>query len=139
MANTINVNHTEWDGVRGALHYNLSSDGTAISDTVLIDISTLSPAPTAIKILSIQLTLYGNFALTFEFDATTDTAFVVAENQTADVSYEFVRDFTGFPGGGWHVTAANKAAAGFTGDLLVTSTGLASGDGFDLVAVFEKD
>ena len=140
MANTVNTNHIEWDGNRGALHYNLSSDGTALSDLLLLDLSAdLAPAPAAIKIRTVQCTLYGNFILTLEFDATTDTAFSTIENQTADVSYEFVRDFTDFPGGGWHVTTANKAAAGFTGDILATSSGLAASDGFDLVVTFERD
>ena len=139
MANTVNTNHIEWDGYRGALHYNLSSDGTAFTDTVLIDISTLDPAPTSIKIRTIQCTMYGNFILTLEHDATTDTAFLTIENQTADVSYEFVRDFTDFPGGGWHVTQTNKDAAGYTGDLLATSATIAASDGFDLVVTFEKD
>lgn len=140
MANTTNTERFFWDGTRGAYHLNLSSDGTALSDLNLIDLSSdLSPAPTAIKILSIQCTMYGNFILTLEFDATTDIAFTTIENQTADVSYEYVRDFTGFPNGGWTLTTANKAAAGFTGDLLATSSGIASGDGFDLVVVFQKD
>lgn len=140
MANTTNTERFFWDGHRGAYHLNLSSDSTALSDLNLIDLSAdLDVAPSAIKIRTIQCTLYGNFILTLEFDATTDIAFTTIENQTADVSYEYVRDFTDFPGGGWQLTAANKAAAGFTGDLLATSTGLANGDGFDLVITFEKD
>ena len=80
--------------------------------------------------------MFGNWILIGEFDATTDEEFMRIEGQTADVSFEFVRDFTDFPGGGWH---SNKDATGYTGDLLLTSSGLASADGFDLVITFEKD
>ena len=140
MANTTNTERFFWDGHRGAYHLNLSSDGTALSDLNLIDLSAdLDPAPAAIKIRTIQCTMYGNFILTLEIDATTDIAFITIENQTADVSYEFVRDFTDFPNGGWGVGTTNKAAAGFTGDLVATSSTIASGDGFDLVVTFEKD
>lgn len=139
MANTTNTNVTQWDGYRGSLHLNISSDGTAITDQVLVDISTLSPAPDAIRVTSLQASLYGNFILILEFDATSDIGFITLENQTADVSLEIRRDFTRFPNGGWQLTAANKAAAGFTGDLLLTATGNAAGDGFDLVVTFEKD
>lgn len=136
MANTINVNRVFWDGTRGAVHYNLSSDGTAVSDTVLVDISALAPAPNSIKIRTIQASLYGNFILTLEFDASGDEAIDVIENQTADVSFKYVVDFTDGPNKGWIST--NVAAAGWTGDLLVTSSGLANLDGFDLIVTFEK-
>ena len=137
MANTTNVDHIEWDGYRGAIHFNLSSDSTALSALSILDLSAdLSAAPSAIKIRTIQLTLYGNFILTGLIDATTDETVFVAEGQAADVSYELVRDFTDFPGGAWH---PDDSATGFTGDLLLTSSGLASGDGFDLVVTFDKD
>ncbi len=137
MANTTNINHKEFDGARGSVHLNLSSDSTGLSDLSLLDISAdLVSSIGSIKLRTIQCTLYGNWILTGEFDATTDEAFMVIEGQAADVSFEFVRDFTDFPGGGWH---SDKSAAGYTGDLLLTSSGLASGDGFDLLITFEKD
>lgn len=135
MANTVNINETQWDGYRGSIHYNLSSDSTAISDTVLVDISALAPAPTSVKIRSIQWTLHGNIILTLEFDATADEAWCRLENQTADTTIEGRRDFTDAPNGGW---VPNTAAAGFTGDILLTSSGLAASDDFDLFIVFEK-
>ena len=139
MANTTVVNQTEWDGTRGSLHFSLASDGTALSDLLLLDISTLAPAPAAIKFRTVQLKMQGNFTLDFEIDATTDTNFLTAEVQTVDETKSFFWDFRDFPGNAWHVTTTNKAAAGFTGDLLVTSTGLASGDDFDLVITFTTD
>jgi len=139
MANTVSINRSFWDGTRGALHYNLSSDGTALSDLSLIDISGLGGTgngPTNIKIRTIQATLYGNFILTLEFDATTDETIAVIENQTADVSFKYVVDYTDGPNKGW--TSTDIAAVGWVGDLFATSSGLASGDGFDLVVTFEK-
>ena len=96
----------------------MASDASAETDLLLIDISTLAPAPTAIKIRTVQLKMAGNFTLDFEFDATTDTNFLTAENQAVDETKEFSWDFRDFPGNGWHVTPTNKAAAGFTGDFL---------------------
>lgn len=136
MANTVNINRTFWDGTRGALHYNLSSDATALSDLQLIDISGLAPAPNSIKIRTIQCTLYGNFILTLEFDANTDEKIAVIENQTADVSFKYVVDYTDGPNKGW--VSTDVAATGWTGDLLATSSGLANLDGFDLVVTFER-
>lgn len=135
MANTVNINHNEWNGTRGMLHYNLSSDSTALSALNVLDISTLSPAPTAIKIRHIQLSIQGNFILTGEIDAATDQPFLRAEGQTADVTSQYIVDFTDGPNGGW---CPDKTAATFVGDILLTSSGLASGDDFDLVIVYER-
>ena len=136
MANTTNINHTEWDGFRGMVHLNETGDGTERTNLSLVDISALSPAPEAIKIRTIQCTLYGNFIMFLEFDATTDEEFARIEGQGADVSFEFVRDFTDFPGGGWH---SDDGATGYTGDLFLTTLNTESNDGWDLVITFEKD
>lgn len=80
--------------------------------------------------------MYGNFILTLLINADSNETMFVAEGQAVDASFEVVRDFTDAPGGGWH---PDDSAAGFLGDLLLTSSGLASGDGFDLVVTFEKD
>ncbi len=135
MANTVNSNHTEWDGHRGAIHYNWTGDGTEETNLQLVDISGLAPAPNSIKIRTIQCTMYGNFTLFLEFDATTDEEIVRIEGQSADVSFEFVRDFTDFPGSAWH---SDHTATGYTGDLLLTTLVSESGDGFDLVVTFDK-
>lgn len=135
MANTVNINHVEWNGTRGMLHYNLSSDSTALSDLNVLDISTLAPAPTAVKIRHVQMSIQGNFILTGEVDATTDQPFLRVEGQTADATTSYVADFTDGPNKGWN---PDKTAAGFVGDILLTSSGLASGDDFDLIIVFER-
>ena len=136
MANTVNISEIQWDGWKGSIHHNLASDGTALSNLSILDLSAdLNPAPAAIKIRTIQCSLYGNWILIGEFDATTDEEFMRLETQTADVSQEFVRDFTDMPNGGW---VPDHGATGFTGDILLTSSGIASGDGYDLVITFQK-
>lgn len=133
MPNTTNISHTEWDGRRGSVHLNLTSDGTALSTFSLLDISALSPPARNVTIRTIQCTLYGNFILIGLVDADTDEEFMRVEGQTADVSFEFVRDFTDLPQSNW---SPNRKAAGFTGDLLLTTSGLSNEDGFDLLITF---
>jgi hypothetical protein len=136
MANTVNINQTVWDGTKGSIHYVLSSDGTALTDTVLVDISALSPAPASIKIRSLDVIMNGNFSLIFEMDATTDQEVERLVSHT-DATHVFIRDYTDAPNGG--KPANDKAAAGFTGDLLLTSSGLANLDSFNIFCVFYKD
>jgi len=136
MANTVNINSTTWDGYKGSLHYALTSDGTALADLQLIDISGLAPAPNSIKIKSIDLVMNGDWTLFFEADATTDQELERFIGQ-ADVTVHYVRDYSDMPNGGKQ--ASDKAAAGFTSDLLATSANLASGDEFNLLLIFEKD
>jgi len=136
MANTININETNWDGRRGSIHYAVTSDGTAVTDTTLVDISALSPAPGSVKIRSLDVVINGDFALIFEIDATTDQEVERFQGQT-DVTYQFLRDYTDGPNVGRQ--ASDKAAAGFTGDVLITTSGLANLDEFNLFMVFERD
>lgn len=140
MANTTVLNQLQWNGTRGSVHYIVTSDGTALTDFLLIDISTLGgPVPAAIKIRTISAQLNGNFVLTLESDATTDIAIERIEVRTVDETQTFYRDYRDDPGGAYQTTAANKAAAGFTGDLLLTSTSLAASDAFSLFITFEAD
>lgn len=136
MANTVSVNRVFWDGTRGMLHYNLTADGaTALSDTALVTLTSLAPVPTAVKIRSMQCTLYGAFILMLEMDATTDQPFYLLEGQTADVSFSDYTDFTDFPGAGW---IGSETAAGWTGIIQATTTGMGANSGFDLVVIFER-
>lgn len=137
MGNTVNINQAYWDGKKGALHYVLTSDGTDLSDTSLLDISALSPAPNSVRITGLDIILNGNFEIVIEVDATTDQEVERLENQAVDQSFQYIRDYTNMPNGG--KPANSKTAGGFTGDLIGTSTGLASGDGFNLLLTFEKD
>ena len=80
--------------------------------------------------------MYGNFVTFLEFDATTDQEIDRFETQSADVSQQFVRDYTDMPNGG--KLADDTTATGFDGDLTMTTSGMASGDGFNLLITFER-
>ena len=139
MANTINVNKViQYDGFRGSLHYVVSSDSTDLANESLIDISAdlAGDTVTSIKLRSVDIIMYGNFIAFLEADATTDQELDRFETQSADVSQQFVRDYTDMPNGG--KLADDVTATGFTGDLTMTTSGLASGDGFNLLVTFEK-
>lgn len=137
MPNTTNIDAIQWDGTKGSLHFALTSDGTALSDLSVLDLSVdLDADVGSIKVRSIDCLLNGNWTLIFEFDATTDQEIERIEGQS-DVTIQFLRDYTDAPGGGKR--ADSKTAAGFTGDLILTSSGLASGDEFNLFMTFHKD
>lgn len=124
-----------WNGERGAVRWYaawLSAD--ELTDSVLVDISALSPVPAAIKVRSISLTLNGDFQADIEFDATTDELIDRFIGQ-ADVTYQFIEDYTDYPNSGFN---PDTSATGFIGDLLVTTLGAASGDELKIHLVFEK-
>lgn len=125
-----------WDGIRGAVRFRaVWADVTNYSDQSVVDISTLAPAPASIKIRSIDIILNGDIGATLEFDATTDQDIDNFTGQS-DVTYQLLRDYTDGPNAG--ITPADTAAAGFTGDLFITTTNVASGDELNAYIVFEK-
>lgn len=135
MAAPTPVTKTFWDGTRGSVRwYAAWTTGDQHTDAVVVDISTLSPAPDAIKIRSIDLIINGDVQVDLEIDATTDELVERIIGQT-DVSYQFLRDYTDGPNEAY---APDKTATGFTGDLLLTSTNAANLDEVNLYVVFEK-
>lgn len=125
-----------WDGTRGAVRFRaVWTTADNYSDQSVIDISTLAPAPNSIKIRSIDCILNGDIGATFEFDATTDQDIDNFIGQT-DVTYQFLRDYTDGPNAG--ILPSNTAAAGFTGDLFLTTTNVANLDEINLYIVFER-
>lgn len=129
---------TDWNGYRGMTRAYVAWTAGApdnLADSSLVDISALSPAPTSVKIRRIQAILNGNVQLDFEFDASTDQLIDTFIGQS-DVSFDFCRDYSDNPNGG--LVPSNTGAAGFTGDLLLTTTGSADGDELMLLIVFEK-
>jgi hypothetical protein len=136
MAGPATVTKTFWDGTRGMVRwYTAWSDGTQLTDSTLVDISTLGgPIPNSIKIRSIDLVMNGDMQVDLEYDATTDELIDRFIGQS-DVSYQFLCDYTDGPNVGY---IADTSAAGFTGDLLLTTVGAASGDEINLLLVFER-
>lgn len=128
------VTWTEWNGRRGLAYWFAAwTDGTNFTDTVVIDVSALSPSPAAVKIRSIHGKLNGNITANLEFDATTDEAIYQLDGQT-DVSIVEDVDFTVGPNLG---RSPDKTATGFTGDVVMTSTGVANGDEATLLIEFD--
>lgn len=143
MAAPTPVTWTRWDGKKGLAYWNAAFTAgapDAFTDTVLIDVTALSPSsPHSVKINSLHLEINGNVVVLLEFDATTDAVIYQAEGQS-DVTQIIDQDFTVGPkadtakGG----PVPNESAAGFTGDVLLTTTGNAAGDEITLTVEFEK-
>ena len=135
MAAPTPVTSTSWDGTRGMTRwYAAWTDGTQLSDSVVVDISALSPAPDAVKIRSFQGFINGDVVISFEFDATTDQLIDQFAGQS-DVTNYFDRDYTDGPSDGFSPTSS---ATGFVGDILLTSVNAASGDEVNFLIIFEK-
>ena len=130
------VTKTFWDGSRGMLRwYAAWTDNTQLTDSVLIDISGLTgPTPDSIKIRSIDLILNGDLQVDLEFDATGDELIDRFIGQT-DVSYQVLRDYSEGPSCGY---TATTSAAGFVGDLLLTTANADNLDEVNLLVLFDR-
>lgn len=122
MANTV-AKQTLIDGSRNlVVKIYLESDGASgeLSDTVLIDASTYSPAFTDAKLVSVHANLSG-FTAKLEWDATTDTPLISLPDYEVHYSGNEVGvGVNGIP---------NDAGTGVTGDILITTSGFtAAGD-----------
>jgi len=137
MANTI-TKQTLADGERNLIvKVHLASDGTEETDLVLIDVSDYNGAAsgglrhpwTEVKIEKIDFTGLANAAsLTFSWDADANVkAFTVNPgNNSSPLDWCRV--------GG----LINNAGTGKTGDILLTTTGLASGDELTFTLYMKK-
>ena len=135
MAAPTPVEKTFWDGHRGMTRwYAAWGESTEHTDKVIVDVSALSPAPTAVKVRSFDLILNGNLQVDLEFDATTDELIDRFIGQT-DVTYQILRDYTDGPNVGY---IPDQSAAGFAGDIMLTTADAASGDEVNLLVIFEK-
>ena len=135
MAAPTPVTKTFWDGTRGMTRwYAAWADATALTDSVVVDVSALAPEPNAIKVRSIDIWLNGDLQVDLEFDATTDELLDRFIGQT-DVTNWGYRDYTDGPNAGF---APDQTAAGFVKDLLLTTTGQALGDEVSLLIVYER-
>lgn len=95
----------------------------------------LAPIPTSVKIRTLSCRMNGNLLATFEFDATTDQVIDQFEGQV-DTSVHWYENYTDFPNTG--IVPSNAGAAGFTGDILLTTSGAADGDELAIVMSFER-
>lgn len=129
MANTVTL-RTLIDGPRQAvIHVHLLSDGAAgeLADEVLVDVSTLSPAPSKVTVEQIWWDIAG-FDIFLEFDATADTALWKLG------AGEGFQDFRSFGG------IKDNTGAGSTGDIVATTDGFtAATDEGTLIITVRKD
>lgn len=114
MANTINV-ETELDGERNlVLQIGITGDGTGDeTNTALVDISAFNADEASLVAVTGDLT---GFSATLEWDATANEI-----AQQVPEGHSFV-DY-GFTGGN-----INRAGAGKTGDIDISTVGLGLGD-----------
>ena len=129
------VTKTFWDGTRGMTRwYAAWASADQLTDSVLVDVSALAPAPTAVKVRSFDSIINGDLQVDFEFDATTDELIDRFAGQI-DATEQILRDYTDGPNSGY--TPA-QSGAGFAGDILLSTSNAASGDELNVLVVFER-
>ena len=135
MAAPTPTSYTEWDGTRGMTYWDAVWTGADdLTDSVIVDISALAPAPASVKVIGIYASVNGDISATLEFDATTDQLIYVFRNQTDSALRDAV-DFRESPNGG---RVPSNTAAGFVGDIMVTTSNVASGDELTLLVFYQK-
>ena len=127
---------SEWNGKRGMYYWNAVWTGADdLTDSVVVDISALgAPVPTAVKVIAVKAQLNGDIIATLEFDATTDQLIYRFQNQTDSTLIDVV-DFSNGPNGG---RSPDRSAAGFVGDIMVTTSGVANLDELTLLILYES-
>lgn len=126
MADAV-TSQTLVDGERNVvMKFTNVSDGTGESAVLKVDVSTLSGAPTSVKITKVQYDIQG-MSVTLLWDATTDVTAVVLGTGQATL------DFTKAGG------LINNAGVGVTGDILLTTVGHTLGDTYSIVLHMKKN
>jgi hypothetical protein len=132
---------TQWDGSKGATYWHAGpwTDTTNITDSIIVDISTLGgvgtqSAPNCIKITYLEVTVVGDVVGNIEIDATTD-ALVTDFVGLASISTTKVLDFSRAPSKGRLLAAST---AGFVGDILATTTTVASGNEIEIYVEYAR-
>lgn len=128
MANTVE-SEIYVDGSRNTvLKIHLESDGVEgeLSGVVVVDASALTPATTDMKLMKIESQLSG-FTAELLWDATTPIHLMEIPD------YDMESDFSAFGG------IINKAGAGKTGDIKITTLGFtAAGDNGHIILYLKK-
>jgi hypothetical protein len=128
MPNTITQTTTVLGLNKVVRHIGITSDGSEETDLVIYDSSAIASSlgiddPLNCRILSVHYSVASAaFVGLLEFDATTDTHALALPAYSAGAIH--LRDVGGIP---------NTAGSGKTGDILLTTTGLAPGDAITLV------
>jgi hypothetical protein len=119
MANTI-TKTTILDGARHlVVNVNVSGDGSGDeTGTIIVDRSTFAPTTGLETVVEQVFGMLSGFKATILADATTDLVLCQLPDGQP-VNYDW-RDYGGI--------SSNKAGTGFTGDILLTTSGLGSGE-----------
>lgn len=135
MANTVTSQYVVYNGRESTLYITLASDGTQETARLIYDSSAaatelakqgaLYPDPLSCRILEIygSVSAASTARVTLLYDATTDILAMDIPAGQSPTKANF-RRFGGL---------LNAAGAGKTGDILLTTTGLAAGDAITLV------
>lgn len=112
MANTVNIQKVIDGKGTVVVHCYLACDGSSgeLTDQILIDVSTLTPVPGDLALVSVEGCFVG-FSGRLEWDATTDIPVAVLP-----ADHPFLFTFNGTP-------IPDNAGSGTTGDLLLTTAG----------------
>ena len=118
MANTIEVQTIE-DGERNyIIRLHIEGDGSGEETaTQIIDVSTLHNSPTSLTLMRVSSAFVG-FSAELYWDATANVHFWILPDYIQDVSFD----------GGMNSGIPNNAGTGVTGDVLVTTMGLVTGE-----------
>lgn len=126
MADAV-TSQTLVDGERNAvMKFTNISDGTGETAALKVDVSTLSGAPSSVKITRIEYDISG-MQVSILWDATTDVpAIVLSQGQQ---HFDFTK------AGG----LINNGGAGVTGDILFTTIGASANDTYSIVLHMKKN
>jgi hypothetical protein len=114
------------DAKKAIMKFTNTSDGTGESAVAKVDVSTLSPAASNVRITKIWYSTAGMSVNILE-DASTDVLLFTIG--TGVYGYFDFSDFGGIP-----ITKA----AGYTGDILFTTVGHTAGDTYFIILEVEK-
>lgn len=128
MAGTL-TRQTILDGTRElVVKAHFVSTGTDETGLVIVNASEYTPAFVNSRLLRADFMATGDFAARLSWDATTPVPLVtIAPN--ADHEHDW-RDFGGLP---------NNSDVGKTGDILLTTSGIASGDELTIILHLQKE
>lgn len=128
MVNTITKQTILDDAYNLVVKVHIASDGSEETDYIAIDASTYSPAFTNERLVKLDvMTSAAALQGVLEWDATTDVAIcALSPGRSYQLCWE---EIGGLP---------NNAGTGVTGDILLTTLGLAAGDALTLIFYIKK-
>lgn len=114
------------DGSRNyVIKLNNLSDGTGESGVKKVDLTTMHPVPTSVRLESIEGDIFG-MKVELWWEATTNVEILKMADHRVDMDF---CETGGIP---------NPMPAGWTGNMLLTTANNAAGDSYSLVLHFKK-